>query len=81
MGNTESLPTETEPLTALRLMARSTTHDAKNAVGLIWLHLASLERKVGPTAEAETREAIDGLKEETRQIVRLLDALSDQAKR
>lgn len=81
MGNTDSPPSESDALTALRTLARSTTHDAKNAVGLIWLHLASLERRLAAAPDPETREAIDGLKEETRQIVRLLDTLADQAKR
>lgn len=73
-------PSESEQLSALRAKARSTTHDAKNAVGIMWLHLAMIERRLSDTADPGMREALDGLKEETRQIVRLLDSLSDQEK-
>ena len=73
--------TDTDALAALKALARSTAHDAKNSIGLIWLHLASLERKHAGATDPDTKEAIDGLKEETRQIVRLLETLSDQAKR
>lgn len=72
---------DTEAFTALKALARSTAHDAKNSVGLIWLHLASLERTHADAPNPDVKEAIDGLKEETRQIVRLLEGLSDQAKR
>lgn len=75
-GTTPSPP---EQLAALRAGARTTSHDAKNAVGIIWMHLASLERRID-AAQPETREAIDGIKEETRQIVKLLDSLSQQAR-
>ncbi|MFT3684325.1 MAG: hypothetical protein QM783_05260 [Phycisphaerales bacterium] len=73
--------TETDPITALKGAVRTTTHDAKNAIGLMWLHMASLERRLAAMPDAEAKEAIDGLKDETRTIVRLLESMSEQARK
>ena len=80
MSTAENGTTPSEQLAALRAGARTTSHDAKNSVGIIWMHLASLERRVDAASQPELREAIDGVKEETRQIVKLLDSLSQQAR-
>lgn len=72
---------DTEALAAMRATARTTSHDAKNAIGIIWLHLSMLDRKSDAAANPDVREAIEGVKEETRQLVRLMDELSEQAKR
>lgn len=70
-------------LSALRTDAKKTAHDARNSVGLIWLHLAALERATanapnGPTPQVA--EAVEQIKEETRAIVALIDRLSAAAR-
>jgi hypothetical protein len=72
---------EHDPLTAMKGAVRTTAHDAKNAIGLMWLHLASLERRLAANPDAEAQEAIDGLKDETRAIVRLLESLAETARK
>jgi hypothetical protein len=47
----------------------------------MWLHLASLERRLAANPDAEAQEAIDGLKDETRAIVRLLESLAETARK
>ena len=81
MDTTDPQRTDAEELAALRAAARAASHDAKNAIGIVWLHLAMLDRKLNESATPETREALDGVKEETRQLVRMMDELSAQARR
>jgi hypothetical protein len=63
-------------LSALRADAKKVTHDARNSVGLIWLHLAALERAATGGPSPQVAEAIEQIKEETRSIVALLDRLN-----
>ncbi|MBY0307363.1 MAG: hypothetical protein K2Q09_01345 [Phycisphaerales bacterium] len=83
MGTAETPPmqADADPLAVFKGNVRTAVHDAKNTVGLMWIHLAALERRLGATPDPEAKEAVDALKEETRQIVRLLEALSEQARR
>lgn len=70
-------------LSALRADAKKATHDARNSVGLIWLHLAALERATGNATSGpstEVKDAVEQIKEETLAIVALLDRLNAAAR-
>jgi hypothetical protein len=66
---------------ALRAESRKAAHDGKNIVGLLWMHLAALERAVAKGDAAEIKESVEQVKEETRAMVRLLDTVSALARR
>lgn len=78
MGSTEQSGNvhEGPPVSAAR--ARAIAHDTRNAIGLIWMHLAMLDRKL--TGNPDATQSLEAIRAETRLIVALMNDLTDQTK-